>query len=321
MRSWPDSFLFGGQEGVGSKLTALFLLTPVPHCFIPALHNSQAFFSLCKVHGNKLTKPGFQSMFTVVTKKRPALGKRETGSQSAARSELGTAEQIMQAATRLYIKGQHLTVGGIAQESGKTRVTVSALFKDESGAPTVKAIEDRIIAAVLSETRAAIFDYLRKQGPLVVDNPLDQLITVFRAILDVFNSNPMGKFVAHRLTDLQENETLTLMFSRVEEMLWAAKEKGQLEEQSGQDLRRLRLMLFGMLRGLLTLLPTDSPSGATTADSNHATRAGKAGKGKQRSEPITAQHIEVEFMRIIQLHVSDAYKGHVNKYIEAARAD
>jgi AcrR family transcriptional regulator len=89
----------------------------------------------------------------------------------------------MMASANLYLTGQHLSVGGIATESGISRVTINLHFKDERGKPTVKIIEDRIIATVLGDTRAAIFDYLRHQDPVVSENPLYQLIAVFRAIL------------------------------------------------------------------------------------------------------------------------------------------
>jgi hypothetical protein len=232
---------------------------------------------------------------------------------------MSTAEQIMAAAANLYINGQHLSVGGIETKSGISRVTISKIFKDERGTPTVKVIEDRMIASVLGETRAAIFDYLRHQDPVVAENPLYQLIAVCRAIFHVFNANnPMGRFVAHRLTDLQGNETLALMFSRVDEMLLAAQAKGLLEAHVAPDIRRLRLILFGILRGLLTLLPAGSTSGGGTPELIQSTRVEKYGKGKRQAEPVTAQHIEVEFLRIIRLHVSDSYKGHVDKYIEVA---
>ncbi len=235
-------------------------------------------------------------------------------SDSASQSEPDSAERIMVAAANIYLNGQHLTVAGIAESSGISRVTISNLFKNESGAHTVKAIEDRIITTVLSQTRHAIFEFLRTQDPLVAENPLFQLITVFRAVLDVFKSNPLGKFVAHRLTDLQDNQSLALMFSRVDEMLQASRDKGQLANQDGLDLRKLRLTLFGILRGLLMLLPNESGSDEKTP----STRAGKAAKGTPPHEPITAELIEGEFLRIIQIHVGDDWKGHIDKYIEAA---
>lgn len=231
---------------------------------------------------------------------------------------MNAAQQVMQQAARLYISGEHLTVGGIAKRS-VSRATIAKLFKAEDGKPTVKVIEDRIIAFVLGETRAAIFDYLKKQDRLLVENPLDQLIAIVIAVLEVFSMNPMGMFVAHRLTDLQDNEALTLTFSRIDELLRAAQEKGELNEESGRDLIRLRLTLFGILRGLLMLLPTDPTPDTGAAGASRAARAGKAAKGKPQSEPVTAQHVEIEFLRIIQLHVSDDWKGHVEKYVEAAR--
>jgi hypothetical protein len=248
-----------------------------------------------------------------MAKKRAIIVARETESGSSIQSEPDTAKQIMAAAAHLYLKGDHLTVTGIAQLSGISRVTIGNLFKSESGAPTVKAIEDRIITTVLSQTRHAIFEFLRTQDPVVAENPLYQLITVFRAVLDVFRSNPMGRFVAHRLTDLQDNQSLALMFSRIDEMLQYSSKRGQLESQAGVELRRLRLTLFGILRGLLMLLPSELSSDAKT----HA-RGVKLAKAKPQDEPITAQLIEVEFLRIIQLHVSDEWKGHIDKYIAAA---
>lgn len=77
-------------------------------------------------------------------------------------------------------------------------------------------------------------------------------------------------------------------------------------------------MLFGILRGLLTLLPVNTPTGAGAADVTPATRATGGGRGKRQSEPITAKDVEIELLRIIQLHVSEAWKGHVDKYIEAS---
>lgn len=251
--------------------------------------------------------------------KKRAATKQRAGRKPPAGGELGAEEQVMRRAASLYISGEHLTVNAIAEES-VSRATISNLFKGEGKKPTVKVIEDRIIATVLGETRAAIFDYLKKQSRLVAENPLDLLLVVFRAVLEVFNSNPMGMFVAHRLTDLQNNEALTLTFSRVDELLRAAKEKGQLNEESGRDLIRLRLMLFGILRGLLMLLPPGPPpEEGAEGPAPAAARAVKAAKAKPHGEAVTAQHVEVEFLRIIQLHVSDEWKEHVEKYVEAAR--
>ncbi len=266
----------------------------------------------------ELTGKLFPSIFPGMTKKR-AVVRKQAGRTPSVPGELRTAEQVMQQAARLYISGEHLTVGGIAKKS-VSRATIGKLFKGEGGKPTVKVIEDRIIASVLGETRAAIFDYLKKQSRLVAENPLDQLIAIVIAVLEVFNMNPMGMFVAHRLTNLQDNEALTLTFSRVDELLRAAQEKGQLNEESGRDLIGLRLTLFGILRGLLMLLPADSTPGEGTTRPARATRAGKAAAGKPQSEAMTAQHIEVEFLRIIQLHVSDDWKEHIGKYVQAARS-
>jgi hypothetical protein len=79
-------------------------------------------------------------------------------------------------------------------------------------------------------------------------------------------------------------------------------------------------MLFGILRGLLMLLPASSAADGEANGSARVMRAPKSTKArKARGEAVTAQDVEVEFLRIIQLHVSDEWKEHVEKYVEAAR--
>jgi AcrR family transcriptional regulator len=252
-----------------------------------------------------------------MAKQRATTKKR--GRKTSEPGQLSAAEQVMRGAAGLYISGEHLSVDAIAKKS-VSRVTINKLFKAEGKKPTVKVIEDRIIATVLGETRAAIFDYLKKQSRLVAENPLDQLIAVFRAVLEVFNMNPLGMFVAHRLTNLQDDEALKLTLSRVDELLRAARERGQLNEESGRDLVRLRLMLFGILRGLLMLLPAGSTADGGADGTVRAPRAAKSTKAKKpQGAAVTEEQVEVEFLRIIKLHVSDDWKEHVEKYIEAAR--
>lgn len=262
--------------------------------------------------------------------KKQVIGRNRAESEPSPTHKLSAAELVMLRAADLYLRGEHLTVSGIAEgvkaeknataakkKEGVSRATINNLFNGGGEKPTIKVIEDRIIATVLGDTRAAIFTYLKNLSRLAAENPLDQLIAVFHVVLRELNS-PMGLFVAHRLTNLQNTEALTLTFSRVDELLRAAREKGQLNEESGRDLVSLRLMLFGILRGLLMLLPV-SPTSDGTEDPARSTRAAKATKGRPQGEAVTAQHVEVEFLRVIQLHVSEDWKEHVEKYIEAAR--
>ena len=232
--------------------------------------------------------------------------------------EPSTAEQIMKAAASLFLSGQYVSVEKIAQASGKSRATIHTIFgREMEGVPAVKAIEDRIIAHVLDQTRATMFMFLAAQGPLAAGNPVQQLITVFRAAVSVFNSNILGRFVAYRLNDPEENETLSSIFSQVDEMFAAAHRAGKLEAHAELDLRKLRLMLFGVLRGFLTLLPTGEQGPAKKSSARPRTVRDSKRVAEIQQEPLTAKDIELEFLRIFQLHVSGESKKLVGEHIEA----
>lgn len=254
-----------------------------------------------------------------VASKKQAAGKRRPGRRPSVPGQLSAQELVMQRAASLYISGEHLTVEAIARES-VSRATISKLFKGEGKKPTIKVIEDSIIAYVLGKTRATIFQSLKSQSRLVAASPLDLLINIFSAVLEVFDRNAMGMFVAHRLTNIQDDQALTLTLSRVDELLLASLEMGQLNEEAGRDLVKLRLMLFGILRGLLMLLPAGSAADGEADGLARAARAPKPVKARRaRVEAVTAQDVEIEFLRVIQLHVSDDWKEHVERYVEAAR--
>ena len=225
----------------------------------------------------------------------------------------------MRAAATLFLSGEYVSVEKIARASGKSRATIHSVFgKDKEDVPAVKAIEDRIISDVLDRTRATMFMFLAAQGPLAATNPVQQLITVFRAAVSVFNANVLGRFVAHRLNDPEKNPILASIFSQVDEMFAAARRAGQLEEHPELDLRKLRLMLFGILRGFLTLLPVegrDAP--AVPSPKARNSRRPTKGGGPSKSEALTAKDMELEFLRIFQLHVGGEAKQMVGQHIDA----
>jgi hypothetical protein len=245
----------------------------------------------------------------------------EPGKSIMTNNEPTTMRHIMQVTAELFLSGRHVSVERIAQVSKKSRASIHAIFgKEREDVPTVKVIEEKIITDVLEQTRATMLMFLAAQGPLAATNPLQQLITVFRAVMFVFNSNPLGRFVAHRLTDPHENEILASIFFHVDKLFLAARNAGQLEEPVDLDLRKLRLMLFGILRGFLTLLPTEEQPPAPKAPSRvRATRGKKPAALKTQSETLTVKDIELEFLKLFQIHVNENWKALVSENIAAVR--
>lgn len=232
--------------------------------------------------------------------------------------EAGTAEQIMKAAASLFLSGEYVNIEKISKASGKSRATIHSIFgKEKEDVPAIKAIEERIISDVLERTRSTMLMFLSAQGPLAAGNPVQQLITVFRAVVSVFNSNVLGKYVAYRLNAPEENETLTRIFSQVDEMFSAAQKTGQLEEHAELDIRKLRLMLFGILRGFLTLLPTGEQESTDGSGRMRKTSNKKSAGGIMQKDSLTAKDVELEFLRIFQLHVRSESKKLVADHIEA----